>query len=108
MVREGQSGDGSSRLDCLLSGTLPLESHEQTRTNLAPLLCPRRRFFLAVLDESKSETRPHRDALEQQFQWTSWEESDFAIRGVHYRQDVVHNLCPSTARDDQSLTPWEI
>ena len=46
MVREGQSGDGSSRLDCLLSGTRPLESHEQTRTNLGALLCSRRRVFL--------------------------------------------------------------
>ena len=127
MVGEGQSGDGSSRLDSLLSGTLPLEYHEQTRKNLGPLLCSRGRFFLAAFDESKSETRPHCEALEQQFQWTSWENSDFTICGVHYRQNLVHKWwstirldqhgyahvieslqCPSSARDDQQLTPWEI
>ena len=82
---------------------------------------------LVALDDSKSETRQHCDALKQQFQWISWEDADFTISGVHFRQDFVHNRwreifldqhdyaraivslqCHSSARDDQPLTPWEI
>ena len=112
MVGEGQSSDGSSRLDSLLSGTLPLEYHEQTRKNLGPLLCSRGRFFWAAFDESMSETRPHSDALEQQFQWTAYLTHNWwsTIRlNQHDYAHVIESLqCPSSARDDQQLTPWEM
>ena len=46
---------------------------------------------LVALDDSKSETRQHCDALKRQFQWISWEDADFTISGVHFRQDFVDN-----------------
>ena len=45
--------------------------------------------FVVALDESKSQTRQHRDALKRQFQWSSWEDADFTICGVQFRQYFV-------------------
>ena len=47
--------------------------------------------FLVALDRIKNETRQHFDAPKQQFQLGSWEDADFTICGVHFRQDFVHN-----------------
>ena len=127
MVGEGQSGDGSSRLDCLLSaGTLPLESHEQTRTNLEALLCSRRRVFWPHLTRARVK-------LDRTV--THWNNSSSGHHGKtvtlpsvvciivktlcttggvrrldqHDYAHVTESLqCPSSARDDQQLTPWEI
>ena len=111
-----------------IASSLPLLIHEQRRTNPGPLLCfAHVDDVLVALNDSKSETRQHCDALKRQFQWISWEDADFTISGVHFRQDFVHNRWreifldqhdyahvieslhrPSSARDDQPLTPWEI
>ena len=91
------------------------------------LCCVHVNDLLVAIDESKSETRQHFDALKRQFQWNQGKKLTLpsvacifiktlcTTGGGEIRLDqhdyapVIESLqCPSSARDDQALTPWEV
>ena len=120
MVGEGKLGYGSSRLDRLFPGTQSVEAHEQRRSNFAvsAVFTSTTFWWHFKLDF---------DTLERQFQKGIMDNADFTICGLRVRQYFVHNQwgeirldqhddalaieslqCPSSARDEQALTPWEV